>query len=351
MWSSAASALLVLASSGNQVGRLRPQEQAAWRRLSPSIAVVMQGDQPIAAAALIDDSGLFVAAKGAVSGRVVEARLASGRTVKMSVITREGATGMVLLQAQNWEPNGAVALRAPSGDGPVGSTILAVLGTGPIRAEFVTGRMHGVLPKSKRLIPMAEIRFEAPAELIGSALILSEDGEIVGALNATLKRQDDSQSSNSIIQSFGAGIGGNGGGGFGGAQLNPRLSRVPDRFGPGELTVAYTVGSSVVRRVIEGFRSPDHVVSYASLGIFCIDNPGGGVVLQSVKPESPAAKADIRPGDVLNDIGGSTIRNQIDFSKTMLRLQPGAKVTLRLSRNGMVLLKDVVLGRVVPSED
>jgi hypothetical protein len=338
---SAVSIALVLVANGSQVGRLTEREQAVWRRMEPGIATLLVGDRPVGAAALIDDSGLFVASKAAIQGETMSARLKSGLTVRMKVLARSGATGMVLLQADRWTPGQVRPFEAPQGTEKPNGTLLAVLGTGPIRAQFVSEKTFGVLGNSRRLVPLAELRFEAPAEAVGAALIVCEDGEIVGTLNATLRRPD-SNSQGGLAQ------------GITGGGLAPQLSRqLPgfnqqqqNAFGPGEMTVAYTVGRDVVRQVIEGFRSPSHQVAFPSLGVLCRDNIGGGALVEVVQPDSAAQRAGIRVGDIILDIAGIQIRNQVDFAKAMNSQRAGAKITIRTSRGNAVQVRDVLIGRV-----
>lgn len=340
MYLSAVSLGLAISVNGAQVGRLKESEQRIWQRMEPSIAFLVSGDRPSGAAALIDDSGLFVAAKSAVSGDTVQARLKSGTRIQLHVIARSASTGLVLLQADDWKSGEARPFSPPHGTGSPNGVVLAVLGTGPIRAQFVEERAFGVLSDSRRLVPLAELRFEAPAETIGTALIVCEDGEIVGALNATLRRPDTG------TPSLAQGLTSQG--------LPPALARqlpgfnAKNQFGPGEMTVAYTVGREVVRQVIEGFRSPDHAVAFPSLGVQCKDNVGGGAVVEVVTAGSAAQKAGIRVGDVIQDINGVNIRNNVSFAREMLRQQIGAKVTIRLSRGGLVQVRDVIVGK---SED
>lgn len=324
-----------------QTGRLAPKEQDVWESMSPAIATLIDGGRPVAAAALIDDSGLFVASKNAVLGDTIQAKLSNGELVKMTQVARNGATGLVLLKAEDWKaiPD-AKPFKAPLTNERPGARLFAVLGTGPIRASFVSSKLYGVLPKSRRVVPMCEFRFEAPAELIGSAIIICEDGEILGALNATLRRQDSGlQQPQNAVQGFTGQ-----GNALNGLTRQTQNLAQQNSIGPSEMTVAYTVGPDLVRQVIEGFRSPDHKVELPSLGVLCTDAPDRGATIQKVIPGSAAAKADLRVGDVIREIAGEAIVNQIQFSKEMLKHRVGSRIAIKISRGSLMIVREIQVG-------
>ena len=323
MFWSAASVTLAVLTPGQD--RLSGRDRAVWRRLEPAIATLFVGDQPLGPAALIDGSGLFVAHAGAVSGETVNARL-GGKPLRMVVVSRERNTELVLLKAEGYEGS-ARPFRAPAGDVPAGS-LFAVLSTGPIPADHVPTRRYGVLGSTKRGVPLSEIRFEAPAVQFGTGLLLTESGELFGTVKAALARTDA--------------VTGN----LRGGGATPIIQRHNlSAYGPSALTVAYAVGPQVVRRVIDGFLSPSREVVFPAIGIFCVDAVGGGALIHSVTQGSPAAAAGIQASDILLDLGGSSIRDQLDFARVMLRQEVGRKVPVRLRRGGLIQVRDVVIGR------
>jgi serine protease Do len=62
-----------------------------------------------------------------------------------------------------------------------------------------------------------------------------------------------------------------------------------------------------------------------------------GVVIRSVVPGSPAASADIRPGDQIVRAGGRVLRNPFDWEAEMLELRVGESVSLVVRRGGREL--------------
>lgn len=322
MFWSAASLALTLAAPAQD--RLSERDRVVWRRMDASVATLFEGNKALGPAALVDASGLFVAHGGAVAGNTVQAKLGE-KDLKMVVISRERNTELVLLKAEGYE-GAARPFRVPSGDAPNG-TVFAVLSTGPIRAEYIPSRRYGVLGSTRRGVPIMELRFEAPEVQFGTGLILTEGGELFGSVNAALTPPQPKDGNNRMTQNL-----------VGVRPFSPNI-------GPSSLTVAYAVGPQVVRRVLDGFLSPSHEVSFPTMGVMCIDNIGGGALVQIVRPGTPAESAGIQVGDVLLDINGNTIGDQFDFSRVMLRQEVGKKVAIRLRRGNGQQIREVVVGR------
>jgi S1-C subfamily serine protease len=327
MFLSVVSVGLALAAP-NQVGRLSDKEQAVWKRMEPAIVMVLNNGKPTGPAALIDRKGLFIAHRQAVSSQRVQGRTNDGHSINLSVRSVDPITQMVLLEADQWNAERARPFSAPQTARP-GGTLLAVLATGPIRAELISTQKFGVVKPNSRLVPLSEFRFEAPAEAVGTALVFTENGEFFGSLHATLGTDEAP--------------GRLGGNSVAATTSLPRIPGLKIDMGPSALTVAYTAGPDLVRRVMEGFRSESQEVDYPTLGVFCRDNIGGGALVQKVTPGSAAAEVGIRVGDVIVDIGGNLIANQVDFARVMLNQRVGQKITIRIKRGSQTLLVDPVV--------
>ncbi|MCG9895263.1 MAG: PDZ domain-containing protein [Fimbriimonadaceae bacterium] len=70
----------------------------------------------------------------------------------------------------------------------------------------------------------------------------------------------------------------------------------------------------------------------------------GGVEAVEVSPEGPAAKAGIRPRDIILQIDNEPLRNQSDLLISMYRRSPGEKVSVTYLRGGRRETADLTLG-------
>ncbi len=317
--------MLACAFWGTQLG---PQEKAAWQRLAPSMVTLMDGASPKGIAVLIDTNGFFVANRETLTSGAIKGLDVYGSTITFRLETTDDPSQLVLLRAERWVSRAAPIGVAERGVRP-GDRLIAGLGSGPIRAEFVSADRVGVLNPSRRVVQLNEIRFEAPLSTVAGALVFTLDGRLVGSLNATLEQVDEAAQKPAAIAGFTRT--------FGGAENS--------RFGPAPMTVAYTVGPVALKRVIDGFRSAKHEVLYPSLGVFCRDADGKGAIVEMVQAGGAAHVAGVRPGDVIFELNGEPVRNQISFAKIVFEQEIGRAVTLRVRRGAMTVLMIVRVGK------
>jgi serine protease Do len=69
-----------------------------------------------------------------------------------------------------------------------------------------------------------------------------------------------------------------------------------------------------------------------------------GVYVQSVQPDSPAGRADIRQGDVIVDFSGVPVSSVRQFQRLVAETPAEREVQLTISRNGQSLAKNVTVG-------
>ncbi len=70
---------------------------------------------------------------------------------------------------------------------------------------------------------------------------------------------------------------------------------------------------------------------------------GGGVLVKTVAPNSPAAEAGIRHGDVIHRIDKMVVKNGSDLSQADRVLKNGEKIAVQVERNGTILFLTVTL--------
>ena len=69
-----------------------------------------------------------------------------------------------------------------------------------------------------------------------------------------------------------------------------------------------------------------------------------GVLLASVRPDSPAEKAGMRRGDILVELDGREIRDVNDFVYVLRRARPGERARAAVLRDGERVEMEVVFG-------
>lgn len=72
----------------------------------------------------------------------------------------------------------------------------------------------------------------------------------------------------------------------------------------------------------------------------------GGIVIGEVQPDTPAAEAGLRDGDVILKLNGEDVGNWMDFRVEIGNRKPGDEITLEVFRDGEELSFDVELGEL-----
>jgi putative serine protease PepD len=81
-------------------------------------------------------------------------------------------------------------------------------------------------------------------------------------------------------------------------------------------------------------------------GSDAVDHQGGGVRVTEVDQGSPAAAASLRDGDVIVAIGSERVTRMSDLMAEVRALHPGARVRLRIWRDGDTRIRAITLGDV-----
>lgn len=72
--------------------------------------------------------------------------------------------------------------------------------------------------------------------------------------------------------------------------------------------------------------------------------PGDGIVVRSLMPDGPAAKAGIATHDVITHVSGEAVHSPLDFSQLIGSKKPGDTVNIELIHKGKPAKIDVTLG-------
>ncbi|MCS6919963.1 MAG: trypsin-like peptidase domain-containing protein [Fimbriimonadales bacterium] len=105
---------------------------------------------------------------------------------------------------------------------------------------------------------------------------------------------------------------------------------------------------TIVRQLIE-----NGAYRRGYLGVALTDLPEGmreelkteqGILIRSVEPDTPAARAGIEPGDVVVEVDGTPIRNEAQFRELIADKGPDAKVRLVVLRDSKRITVEVTLG-------
>ena len=69
-----------------------------------------------------------------------------------------------------------------------------------------------------------------------------------------------------------------------------------------------------------------------------------GVRINGTRPDSPAAKAGLKAGDVIVQLGGMNVRSIYDLKDALAKLQPGQKVTVVVKRGDHEVELEAIMG-------
>src|SRR4051812_16650540 len=107
--------------------------------------------------------------------------------------------------------------------------------------------------------------------------------------------------------------------------------------------VGFAIPSDTVRSIASRLASGG-TVRHAYLGVSIASTPNGdGVVLNEVRPGTPAAKAGLQTGDVVVRINGQKVTDASALSQAIDDKQPGDKITVTYTRNGSTHTAHVTL--------
>lgn len=318
-------------------------EQATINKIKPAIGFVRQGARQVGVVAFISRDGYAITHQLSLPAGSTEIVTDSGEKLPFEFVYKDTPSQLCLVKTRTAPKNVGIVSYAEAPDGGKGM-VLAYLPSGPVRGEITSVERIGVDERTRRSVPMNEVRVEQPTVAIGGALLFSGRGRLIGAIAATLavsisqnkenainSRQNDlSQNQNQIPRGFPL-------------QANPGGPPTIANLGPQGMVIGYSPTWEVTRRALSGFLTPEHKAPVALLGVLVVPAVGG-VQVQEVEKDSPAAKAGIKVGDVIVEIDTKVIRDHIDFARCTYDFKPEQKVEVVIVRGSQKLTLEATLG-------
>jgi serine protease Do len=291
-------------------------------RLDRQLATMTGGFAPTGVAVLIDAKGLFLAhasalPRGSITGTV------GGREVKMEVIAEDKETGLVLLSAQLAATGAEFPVRIAASPLTKGERLVVATTEGLKRSVVSADLRAGQVRPSLRYVPLSEVKMEEGRVNLTGAVAFNLRGELVGVLSGVSQVP---QFAGSQALNFG------------------KTTDVRPDFGPGGLAVGYCYGPLLVDRVVQGFLSPDRKVRHPSIGVFFRSGTPAGALLETVMPDSPAAKAGLREGDLVVEADGLKVDGPVTFAVVLFNQKVGEALVLRVRRGVQETTVRVVVG-------
>jgi S1-C subfamily serine protease len=338
--------MLLLAAKLLIVGSIRSQAPLApldinlWNSIKPSICYLQSGKLNVGAGAFVTVDGYFVTHQISASQSSTSVVTSTGQTLNCEFVVRDAASQLTLYKTEKPPVGVKIVQIADANDGGSGA-VIAVLANGPVRAEITKSQLVGVDKRTRRTVPMNEVRIEEGMVPVGGALIFSGKGRLVGAIAATLLK--DSAERQPVAQDQ--------------AQDQARSkeflnsARLVQRggtgtpLGPQDLAIAYTPTWEVTTKAINGFVLNKKQAEYGFLGIRIVgEKDGRGVRVVEVDKASGADLTGIQVDDVIESIHGLPTRNPVEFCRVTYRLIPNSNVEIKFRRGSIIFSQKVFVG-------
>jgi serine protease Do len=122
----------------------------------------------------------------------------------------------------------------------------------------------------------------------------------------------------------------------------------------GNIGIGFAVPSNLAKRIVDELRDDGRVErGWLGVSLQPMDEElagvlgaqgGTGVLIAAVEPNSPAARAGLRPGDIVTRVGGRTVEGARDVASAVAQAKPGTELALTALRNGQPTEQRVTLG-------
>ena len=112
----------------------------------------------------------------------------------------------------------------------------------------------------------------------------------------------------------------------------------------GSVGIGFAIPSNTVRTIVAELEKDGHVTrGYLGVQAQAISGPmraalhlpgAGGALVANVEPDSPASKAGLQPGDVIEQVNGKKVGDPRELAVDVAAVPPGSEASLTLMRNG-----------------
>jgi S1-C subfamily serine protease len=239
------------------------------------------------------------------------------------------------------------------------------------------------LLKINNVTNLPTVKFASPSEIqqgnaviaIGNALALqggpSVTTGIISGLNRSETIQNDSggtETLSNLIQTDAPINPGNSGGPLAlanGDVIGMNTAAVLASLSFGSSTaqnIGFAIPVTTIEQVLPGLRANNNSVSPSTRPVLGVDvtnltpaliaahnlSQSTGAYVVNVFPDSPAALAGIKPGDVIVEIAGQPVVDTNSLSNDLASLHPGQTVSVSLYRNNVFIKLKVTLGSQAP---
>ncbi|PKP96174.1 MAG: protease, partial [Alphaproteobacteria bacterium HGW-Alphaproteobacteria-15] len=127
----------------------------------------------------------------------------------------------------------------------------------------------------------------------------------------------------------------------------------------GSVGIGFAIPAEIAAPIVEQLRDGREIQrGYLGVGLQPIDEDFAeslglpkrrGELVQTVQDDSPAARAGLKPGDIVTKVNGKDVTGEQTVSFLVANMEPGAQVPVELLRDGKRLALNVTLGKR-PSE-
>jgi serine protease Do len=128
----------------------------------------------------------------------------------------------------------------------------------------------------------------------------------------------------------------------------------------GSVGIAFAIPASTARDVVQKLKDKGKVSSgWLGVQIQNVDEnlaeslglkEAKGALIAKILPDGPAAKSELKPRDVIQEVNGKPIGNSRELARTIAALSPSSEAKLRVFRNGSDTLLSVKLGEFPDNE-